>query len=430
MPKTPAYLLLIIMLTGIGLYPGRQYQTAPTAAAYQPAKPNPTFLFLSDIHLDATRNNTAYGIDTGLDLWNFFLAKTDSILSGPNAPNFIVYTGDLPAHYSPINGSMYIPVGQRGTHNGNLTAILTGLRNMASKHNKPLFYLPGNNDGLAGDYYSFTDSAGQTPLSLVPDPSNPYPALNSNHNGKKAPCIVSNPHPNMGYYSAYPIPGLRLIALNTVINSHKFVVNDGSDPTKDRDQQMAWLTAQLADAKAKGEKVYLAMHVPPGMDAYAGKPMWAKHKGKAKWLNQFLGLVAQYQSTIAGVLYGHTHMDEVRRLYDAKGNMTEAALCCPGVTPQHNNNAGFKTVEYDASSKELMDFTTYYTVPTTTDYWGTASYRFSSIYQAKPSTSFCQRLKSLSLNQVYNYMQQAYYVKAPFAVDSVVKTGIEVKWEQ
>ncbi len=390
-------------------------------------KPNPSFLFLSDIHLDATTDTTNYGSDTGLDLWKLFLAKADSILAGPNAPQFIVYTGDLPAHY-PWSGSAFIPVDQRATHNGNLITILTGLRNMANKHQKPLFYLPGNNDGLAGDYYSFTDSARQTPFSLVPDAQNPYPALNINRMGKKAPCMVSNPNPSMGYYSANPIPGLRLIALNTVMNSKKFVVNDGSSITNDRSQQMKWLAAQLATAKARNEKVWLAMHIPPGMDAYSNKPMWATDSiGRNPWLNEFLALTTRYQTTIAGILYGHTHMDEVRRLYNSAGTqITEVAISCPGVTPQHDNNPGFKTVDYDANTKELMDFTTYYTLPISSNYWGTATYTFSSAYQNKPNTSIYQRLKSLTLSQVNGYMSKLFTVMAKPAGYNI-EGGIEVR---
>jgi sphingomyelin phosphodiesterase acid-like 3 len=429
MLKTSSALLFILLWAGY--QPASHKSSAPIATYdYQPAKSNPSFLFLSDIHLNATTDTTAYGSDTGMELWKLFLAKADSILSGPNAPKFIVYTGDLPAHYS-WSGSAYIPVGQRATHNGNLTAILTGLRKLANKHNKPLFYLPGNNDGLAGDYYSFTDSAGQTAFSLVPDKKNPYPALNINRISKKAPCIVSNPHPTMGYYSARPIPGLRLIALNTVMYNHDFAVNDGSNMANDRNQQLKWLAAQLAAAKANGEKVWLAMHVPPGTDAYSGNAMWTVDSmGKNKWLNQFLALTTRYQATIAGILYGHTHMDEVRRLYDSTGtNITEVAISCPGVTPQHYNNPGFKTVNYDAANKELMDFTTHYTLPSSTGYWGTASYSFNSAYQNTPNTSIYQRLKSLTLTEVYNYMNPVYNtMNGPGGAN--IERGIEVNWGQ
>ena len=250
-------------------------------------KENPCFLFLSDIHLNTTNDSTVYGGDTGMDLWANFLQKADSILGGNNAPRFVVYTGDLPAHYH-CTPSCYLAPDERATHNQNLTIILTGLRNLASKHNTPFFYLPGNNDGLAGDYCSFADSLQQTPFSLVPDSTNPYPALNLRQGTNQAPCMVSNPHPTMGYYSARPVKGLRLISLNTVIYVSSFQPDDGTNQLTDGNNQMAWLAAQLADAKVKKEKVYIAMHVPPGMNAYSSTSMWVKLPGqKVSWLNTF-----------------------------------------------------------------------------------------------------------------------------------------------
>jgi sphingomyelin phosphodiesterase acid-like 3 len=143
------------------------------------------FLFLSDIHLDTYATTTDYGADTGMDLWALFLRKADSVMAGPDAPRFIVYTGDLPSHLNPC---CYLPPGQRSSHNNNIDTILTGLRRLADKYNKPLFYMPGNNDGLAGDYASFADEELQTPFSLVPDKADPYPALNILPGTAKAPC--------------------------------------------------------------------------------------------------------------------------------------------------------------------------------------------------------------------------------------------------
>lgn len=385
---------------------------------------SPSFLFLSDIHLDTFDSTTAYGEDTGLELWKNFLAKTDSLLAAPNAPDFIVYTGDLPAHY-PWSGSAFIPPADRGTHNANLKAILDGLRGLSDRYHKPLFYLPGNNDGLAGDYYSFADAQQLTPFSLSPDPSNPFPALNIN-SGNAAPCMVSNPHPTMGYYSACPVKGLRLIALNTVMYNHHFATDDGTSADTDRVEQMKWLANELADARDKGEKVYLAMHVPPGTDAYSDSPMWITDGSP---LNKFLALTSQYQKTIAGILYGHTHMDEVRRLYDSTGtHITEVAISCPGVTPQHNNNPGFKIVQYDPKNMELLDFTTFYTTPGAAS-WGSSSYTFHSAFSCPAKISIYQRLSAMSFADVSASMSTIFMVKNG-ATPSYAAQGIEVKWAQ
>ncbi|HTF04021.1 MAG TPA: metallophosphoesterase [Bacteroidia bacterium] len=389
---------------------------------------NRTFLFLSDIHLNTFDTVTEYGEDTGLQLWKNFLAKTDSVLASPVSPDFIVYTGDLPAHYSCESGC-YLPPDQRATHNANIKAILDGLRSLADKYNKPLFYLPGNNDGLAGDYYSFADEKQQTPFSLVAEDENPFPALNILP-GDTAPCMIANPHPTMGYYSASPVKGLRLIALNTVIFSENFVAVDSTTPDSDRTEEMMWLAQQLKEASNKGEKVYIAMHIPPGLDAYSGKSMWVDSSfTNGTLLYNFLAMTNQYQETIAGILYGHTHMDEVRRLYDPTGTkITEVAISCPGVTPQHSNNPGFKIVEYNAESMELLDFTTLYTTPQS-EYWGNASYTFGSAYGCNDTCNIFQTLSMLSLAKVSAAMSTTFMVKNGMAGYNITQ-GIEVKPEQ
>ena len=211
-------------------------------------KSTPNFLFLSDIHLDTTES-TRYGDDTGLQLWNNFLQKADAVLAGPNPPKFVLYTGDLPAHYSCRSDCELKPDSPvTNTHNHNLTVILTGLRNLVAKHKVPFFYLPGNNDAIAGNYFSFSNASLQNAFGLVPDPANPYPALNIKGDSATAPCILSQAHIKKGYYAARPLPGLRLICMNTIIYSRKYTVVDGGTVEGDRNDEMKWLQQELDEA--------------------------------------------------------------------------------------------------------------------------------------------------------------------------------------
>lgn len=382
---------------------------------------NETFLFLSDVHIDTQSDTTTYGNDTGLDLWYAFIGKVEKLLSAPNAPGFIVYTGDLPAHYR-CGETCYLAPAARTTHDSNIITILSALNRVAAKYHKPIFYLPGNNDALAGDYFSFADEQQQTPLSMIRTAPGFFP--NASLGG--VPGMVSNPHAALGFYSAYPVKGLRFIALNSVIYNAYFETVDGTTQKSDGNVQMKWLAAQLSDAEAKKEKVYIAMHVPPGTDAYSGNAMWTELNNNQNWVQRFLALTTRYKATIAGVLYGHTHMDEVRRIYDSTGTtITEVAISCPGVTPQHYNNPGFKVVQYDAQSKELMDFTTYYTVPSA-KIWGDSTYTFSSAYANTRGSSIFDRLSNLSLSAVNNYMSFTYTVRNGAAGYNTSR-GIEVK---
>ena len=264
-------------------------------------------------------------------------------------------------------------------------------------------------DSLAGDYRSFTDSYSQTPLTHVngEEPKNPFPAVNAADGCGSAPCLISKAHLQFGYYSALPVPGLRLIALNSIILGKEYHPRDNVSQLDAGNAQLSWLEQELKDAAASEQKVYIAMHIPPGMDAYGvshnkHEPwMWAHKPSQSdSWLNKFLTLTEAHQSVVAGILYGHTHLDEVRRLYDSQGKkITEVAVAAPGITPQHYNNPGFKTVFYDAASKELTDFVTHYTQLHAHDgsgnpIWKNETYSFSKVFGCDSGTTMLDCLGS------------------------------------
>lgn len=412
-------------------------ETAPlTEVEETTASTAPYFIHLSDIHLNTFAEKCDYGEDTGNELWALTQEKVGAVLSQDPAPTFVVYTGDLPAHYSCENPTCFIPKDKRADHNQNLQVILTDLRKLVADNGIPFFYMPGNNDALAGDYYSFADAEQATPFSLVEDPENPFPAINASQPCGDPPCMVSDPHPTMGYYAARPEAGLRLIALNSIILGRKYHEVDGNPQVEAGNAQMSWLSGQLREATAAGEKVYIAMHIPPGNDAYGvshGKTehwMWAHLPSEEdSWLNQFLAQVDRNQGTIAGMLYGHTHMDEVRRLYSPDGStITEVAISAPGITPQHDNNPGFRKVWYDAESKELTDFETFYTQPGATS-WGTDTYKFSEIYGCPAGTNIFECLSGQSLEEVNTDMDKIFTVMNG-APSYATESGIDVKTGQ
>ncbi|WP_319549393.1 metallophosphoesterase [Desulfogranum marinum] len=395
---------------------------------------NPYFIQVSDVHLDSKATTTNYGHDTGTELWTKTIVKLTEIIRQKPAPKFIIYTGDLPAHYD-CGTTCFIPPDQRKTHHKNIAQVLTDLRKLAEDTGIPLLFTPGNNDSLAGDYCSYADENNKTPLSLAPDSENAYPALNSMRTCGNAPCIVSNPHPQMGYYSARPIEGLRVITLNSIILGQRYHQVDGVEQVDAGNTQMSWLSTELVAARLSGEKVLIIMHIPPGKNAYAvahnrtPTQMWAQLPlPNNNWMHQFLTLVKQYQSEITGILYGHTHMDEVRRLYDVDGvNITEVAVSAPGVSPQHNNNPGFKIYWYSYSTKELLDFETYYTTPAALS-WGKQSYHFSTIFGCDANSTLYQCLSDASLADVNAAMDTIFTVMHG-APAYKTKGGIEVKAE-
>jgi hypothetical protein len=350
--------------------------TLPTATS------DKHFLFLADIHLDTERNHTYQGQDTGLDLWNAAKEKLAEVMSASEPPAFILYTGDLPCHH-PSSGPQ---------HDANIKQTLTDLRKLAG--DTPLFYAPGNNDGLGGDYYPFTNTSGQTPLSLVPNLD--FPAPNAS--------MVSNPHPEHGYYSARPVSGLRVIALNTVLLGTSYYGATQSERIAAGDSMLVWLNEQLISARdTVKEQVYIIMHIPPGTDAHSGGPMWDTHENN-KWQRQFLEMAATYEPTISGIFYGHTHMDELR-LLTAGSSYTELALSSPGISPNHGQNPGFKTVSYQ-NDFQPTGFTTHYTNRDST-VWGASSYDFSEVYGCTKGT-ILSCLRSMTVSEIEQGLQATY----------------------
>lgn len=178
------------------------------------------------------------------------------------------------------------------------------------------------------------------------------------------------------------------------------------------------------------------MHIPPGADAYAvtlDHPetwMWAHLPSQDSfWLNAFLELSTTYRSTIAGILSGHTHMDEVRRLYDPSGSrLVEVAVSAPGIKPLHGNNPGFKLIEYEVGTKELADFVTYYTTPAAESY-GNLNDCFSDEFDCDDGQNIFDCLSGKSLDVVKSIMDRTYTVKhGPPTYETV--GGIEVMANQ
>ncbi len=405
----------------------------------------PSFMIISDVHLNSNMvkiisEGGGYCVDstfsdTGLKLWDSAKVKINALVSpsNPHRPKFILYLGDLPAHSEAIN------------HNNNrsddIGKVLHDLREISTNNCIPLVYAPGNNDGLGGDYHSFENKSGLRPFSQDKGYSSAWPVLRSFDTTclkpGTIPELIDTSQLSMGYYSAYPLgksTPLRCIALNTVIFTVETYVNDhGPIQSVAAFDQLTWLKVQLSDATKKGEAVYLMMHIPPGND-YQDNPDWSQHSKDGKTILQtFLNLVSD-ADCISGVFYSHTHMDELKMLLDSNETFSEFAISCPGITPQHCNNPGFKVVTYDPNNNfELMDFTTIWS-----DFFGhysaqpfSNSYTFSSAYQ-KPSNMtmhhFLDSLNQVDQDAIKDGMGKTYYVKREVEDSPKIEQAIWVRY--
>lgn len=153
----------------------------------------------------------------------------------------------------------------------------------------------------------------------------------------------------------------RVISLSSAYFSQKYQAYCGSQsPADPAENELTWLSHQLASAEAKGEKVWLIFHIAPGIDGYAtahpkdhgpGKPvvpMW-----KPPYTDQFEKLLNEYPDTVTVSLAGHEHVDDFRLIDHS------LILLAPGISPLVGQNPAFRTVTYN-DKDELTDATTYY----------------------------------------------------------------------
>ncbi|STY30223.1 sphingomyelin phosphodiesterase [Legionella wadsworthii] len=296
----------------------------------------PSFLTISDIHY-GNNNLSRDGEDTGTEFLEITMNKFKTL---SKQVDFILCLGDLPTH------SLWnFP--QKEAFEKTVFAELYH----HDKAQKPLFYIPGNNDSLLGNYQPF-ERNGVSPLNLT-----------SKWNGACAYCkelIIDKSHMyHDGYYSSYVIPGNKniiLIVLNATQWTNTPILARYPHQEHDASIQLSWLNQQLK--KLHSKQLLIAMHEPPGT-SYRGETIW--HKA---YLKEFIKILNSNKKSFKEItlLTGHTHMDEIRRLKLNDGTNVYA-FSTPAISRIHHNYPGMK-IFHMGNNMRIKDYSTYYTKDT------------------------------------------------------------------
>jgi predicted phosphodiesterase len=312
--------------------------------------------------------------------------------------DFIVNLGDLPTH-------MHFFTSKKGDYE---RTLFHGLYE-ADFSAKPMFYIPGNNDSLGGNYQPF-EVNGESPLSFAAD-----------WDGSCVSCkellIDKTFMRHGGYYSSYVVPNNKeiiLIALNTAPFANVPVLAS-KYPNQELDAQaeLAWLEQQLKQHSAK--QLLIAMHMPPGI-SYKGSSFWNEES-----LDRFLSLLERYSQAYGEItlLSGHTHMDELRKLTLPRG-LTIYDYSTPAVSRIHHNNPGMKVVSLN-DHMAVTNYTTYYT--SDLNNWGDEHYQAmgssDAIFPNCHTETLAACLNSLSDQQVCKNLEQGLFYGAKS--DHVIK---------
>ncbi|WP_165482777.1 metallophosphoesterase [Legionella gresilensis] len=350
--------------------------------AAQPTWPAIRFLALSDIHYGAN-NITGNGHDTGDILWSSALEKFKTLQQDVD---FILLLGDLPTHHFPFFSKV-----DKAQYEAKIFHDLF----ITDNTHKPIYYVPGNNDSLAGNYQPFAKQ-GKSPLSYAYD-----------WQGACAYCdglmIDKTAMESGGYYATYVLPKNKDIIL-IVLNATQFAklplwIPSYLNQDDDAEQQLEWLATQLKNHQAK--QLLIAMHEEPGID-YRNKKVW-----KDKPLTQFIKLLNKYHKNYQQIslLTSHSHYDELRKI-TLKNGKAIYAYSTPSISRRHYNNPAMKIFHLN-DDLILQDFTTYFTNDEAR--WGDDHYYAinsqNNIFSTCKDRSLAACLNSLNTEKICELME-------------------------
>ncbi len=301
----------------------------------------------------------AYNIDTYYPLFKSAMHEMPVIEANPD---FIIITGDFISHnFEEVYQDL---TGVNNTDSFKKFIIKTErfiTDQLAKKYpNTPILPVLGNNDGFCGDYHIEANGSFLKFFAQLWKPrlQNMYGIQDFENTFSKG-----------GYYAvAMPWDSTQVfIGLNTNFfspghynNKHKNYCTT-SIPTKNAaNEQITWLKGMLAKCKAQNKKVWMAYHIPPGIDVYGSQncpkvsAMW-----DASFNDDFLSLIKEYKNTIVANFAGHTHMDDFRVIED-NGTPVSFIHITPSISPVNGNNPAIQHIDWNPTDMTLTNNITHY----------------------------------------------------------------------
>ena len=297
-------------------------------------------------------------------------------------PAFVTLSGDLLTHEFPCRFGRLAP-GSTPAETATFAAktvafVLAQTRGTFPR--TPVYGALGNNDSGCADYRATPGDAFQTGTS-----------------GTLAAAAGISPAsftPEGDYSVPLPAPmdHARLIVLQDIFEARQFNTCAAASDRAPQKAQIDWLRAQLADARARGEHVWLMAHMPPGVDVYTSfrryvfQPTQLCNAEPRPFLadTSLADALLDYADIVRLALFGHTHMDEIRLLRRRASEAptpTIPAKIVPSVSPYIGNHPAFLVAAVDIQTATLKDWRTVVSPgPEGSAAPWTEAYRFSSTY--------------------------------------------------
>jgi len=306
-------------------------------------------------HILATDDKSIqqYRLDTSYHLLTSTLAAAKVKSQAMNV-QFVLVMGDFLAH---DNRNFYIQFTgdrSRAGYAAFVKKTMEFLRNelAAAFPSTDVYVVVGNNDSYRYDYMVEPNSAFFRDMGQI------FSSLIKNKHNRQSMLLS---FPIAGYYAVdlTNLHHMRLIGLNSVLFSDKARGNHIEQAAK---KELDWLHQQLAAAKVRHQKVFIAMHIPAGVDIYGSlkyRLLRLIELWKPIYIQRFEEELQAFAPQMAAIFSGHLHIDWLQMLTLNNANSIPIAGT-PSVSPIFGNNPGFKIYTYNVETARLDDYQTFY----------------------------------------------------------------------
>ena len=198
-----------------------------------------------------------------------------------------------------------------------------------------------------------------------------------------------------GYYAvtmSAPMKKTRLLVLDDIyLMTHYATCEADEKDQQGANEQIAWLNAQLDEARKHGEEVWVMGHLPPTINAFSTlmKSATLCSGGDAvSYLStdKLAGALTAHADIVRLALFGHTHMDELALLGSGAAGVPVKVVA--SVTAVSGNTPSFTVGQVQPKSATLMDYSVF--MATNQSGVGTKwdfEYRFGETYHEESFTA-------------------------------------------
>ena len=320
--------------------------------------------------MPANRTCSPGGEDANDYLMRSVLDKA-TLVAAETEPDFILMTGDFLTHdFTDVyfnQSGLPTSLANVKKHNDFVRETMSYIAMTVSNafEGIPVVAALGNNDAFCGDYdvrgnSGFLESTHATFRKyFLPDLSDDFKKFGGCYVTKipktHHKLLVLNSIPFLAKY-----PDLEYVESSSLQSS----ACESLRPVQVVDEVL-WFVDTVHSLQ-ESQKVWIACHVPPGVDCYGGSQYWSKpisvEQKQEPFVNEFRRLYLRHLRHMAGFLSGHSHMAEFKLIRDEGQDSTvvSSVLMAPSISRNHGNNASFRQMKFNRKTLIVADYVTHW----------------------------------------------------------------------